>query len=434
MTENNSSEIHINNVTVRNKCKSVNSHSSFDLSEKDEEYRSLTSTASYELNRSYPDLYLKSNDDVEELRSRICQLEEKLIIAETEIENLLLENSSQAKIINNYKLKIDKLTHICTNTSSKKSEAKIKRKSLRRTKLDFKNTQQSPIQQTGIDKMPLEDTIIGPNLMYDGLPQQATLEGTTRLDATGSSTQRDIIVNKTRSNKLCLISDNNVNAILGIAENTFPNDKICHYCMPKAGIMKLLETLDKKLVNYTLNDHCIIFIGETDFLVSKNYAELVNYIKFRLEKILHTNIILCCPTFKLKSNTSLFNTRIESFNRLLLQSNQIFNFTYTFDTNKQLEYSYGMFSKLTGKVNNAAIKNVFMNLKNYLELFKPSDHEYTCRYNNCNMTHTYEDSVKCRVKPGTIPYYFSKMNTEQLSSKVVSNVSTGFNDTDLFRE
>lgn len=426
-------EVYTDNVTVRNKHTSVASNSSFDLSEKEEEYRSLTSTTSYELNRSYPDLHLNLNDDVKDLKSKICLLEEKLIIAETEIENLLLENHSQAKIITDYKLRIDKLTHICTTTSTKKSEAKIKRKCLIRTKLDFKETQQSPIQQTGINKMPSDDTILEPNMIQDDIPQRATLEGSTHSEAMDSMTQGNLVFKKAHLNKLCIISDNNVNDVLEIAKNTFPNDKICHYCMPKAGIIGLIATLDIKLINYTLNDYCIIFLGEADFLVSKNYAELVDYIKCKLEKILHTNIIVCCPTFKLKSNTTLFNTRIEAFNRLLHLSNQIFKFAYTFDTNKQLEYSYEMFHKYTGKVNNAAIKNVFGNLKNYLELFKLSDYEHSCSNDNFNMMQGNEDSEKCRFKPGTIPYYFNIMNTNQYSTKV-QNHSTVNNDTDFFRE
>lgn len=106
---------------------------------------------------------------------------------------------------------------------------------------------------------------------------------------------------------MCIISTNNVNNILENAENAFTNAKFCHYCLPNAGTVELLATLDRKVVNYTLKDYCIIFLGEKDFQASNKYEELVTHIKCKLEKITHTNVILCSPSFKLNYNT-IFST------------------------------------------------------------------------------------------------------------------------------
>lgn len=410
------------NVTLRNKTKLPTNNTSLEvtavLSDKDE-YESLASTSSTinDLNQSYPDLYFRPNDDVKELQNKISLLEEKLLIAETEIENLILENSSQLKQINDYKLKIDKLTHICTSTKQKTSSAKIKRKNLVRTKLNFKNVQQSPDDESVIKMPSVSNTIEeDPNVAYNEPPLQVTTEHhytTEQRDTLDKQSPCDSSIIEHNSRKLCLISDNNVNNILGIAETTFPAAKICHYCMPKAGIVELLETLEIKLINYSLHDYCIIFIGEQDFLVSNKYDELVNHIRYKLENIKHTNVILCSPNFKLKWNVNLFNTRIEAFNRLLYLSNQTYKYTYTFDTNRHLEYTHEMFSKYTGKVKNKAILNIFHELKSYIKLFQYEN-------NNCNdlnVIHSHECSTMSHLKPGTIPYYFKKMVNSAKTNK-----------------
>lgn len=52
-----------------------------------------------------------------------------------------------------------------------------------------------------------------------------------------------------------------------------------------------------------------------------------------------------------------------------------------FDTNKNLEYTYDMFSKYTGKVNNKAIAHIFQDLKKYIN-FLNTFYENSCNIEN----------------------------------------------------
>lgn len=418
----------IDNVTFRHKtCKTTflteNSFEALsELSENEDEHASFNSTTSYVMNRSYPELH-RPNDDIDELKSKICKLEENLKIAENEIERLLLENSTQAEQINDYKLTVNKLKHVCTSTFKKKPITKSKRNSLVRSKLDFLSTQESPNQKTELNKTSsspqtctkleycrdqklIDDTQKSPKLVSYLETEGATVSQ-VKQDLANYNHRKIIMGNINRTySKICIVSENNVNSILETAEHVFPNNKICHYCLPNAGVTELLSGLGLKLVNYTLKDYCIILLGERDFVVSKNYATLVNHIKCKLEKITHTNVILCSPNFKLNGSEMLFNNRIEAFNQLLYLSNKRFEYTYTFDTNKYLKYTYDMFFKFTGKVNNIGMGKIFHKLKNYihyLNIFYENNYmtEDTTHIQNCNKI--------SQGQPGTIPYYFKKL-------------------------
>lgn len=65
--------------------------------------------------------------------------------------------------------------------------------------------------------------------------------------------------------KLCLISSNKSNKLLSIAQNIYPDYRICHYLLPNCGLIKLTDNLDSKLKDYTMADYCVILIGADDF-------------------------------------------------------------------------------------------------------------------------------------------------------------------------
>uniref|UniRef100_A0A2A4JXQ3 Uncharacterized protein n=1 Tax=Heliothis virescens TaxID=7102 RepID=A0A2A4JXQ3_HELVI len=369
---------------------------------------------------------------IEEMVSEMNTLKSNLLSTQNEMDNLILENVELKKQITQLSQEIIILKQICRSPTSslRKSISSNKKNSVKRRLAD--NFQHSP----NTDKLNPDQQIERSQSSFsEDTFLEANVDESSKLptDDTSSNeivsaTQCLVSVNNLHRNKLCIISDNNENNILNFAENTFPNKIVCHYCMPKAGIIELLATLEVKLAYYTLDDFCIILLGERDFTVSKNYAYLVDYIKCKLEKLLHTNIVFCCPTFKLGWDTILFNSRIEAFNQLIYQSNRVFNYVYTFDTNRQLKYSYEMFSKYTGKINNSGMNKIFKNLKNYLELFEQPIHD-----DSYNLSHKQVHNFpSCRLKPGTIPYYFNKMNLLAASTKIEANCSTVINNSDFF--
>lgn len=205
--------------------------------------------------------------------------------------------------------------------------------------------------------------------------------------------------NETRRSKLCIISSNKKNKMLEIAEDIFPNYRICHYLTPNCGVKYLISDLYLKLKDYNMNDYCLIFVGEEDFRRTKNYVELTISIRETLSKLQHTNIILCAPTFKLNDYSIMFNSRIETFNSLMYLDACSYNYAYLFDSNYYLDYDFSMFNKSSSSVNNRGLANILHNLSlmiNELTLYND--------LNTCN------SSDKVTVLSHTVPGNVSDEN------------------------
>lgn len=165
-------------------------------------------------------------------------------------------------------------------------------------------------------------------------------------------------------NKLCVISSNKRNKILNIALNTLSDDfQICHYLTPNSGIEELFQNIHLKTATFTKDDYCVILIGEVDFMETRNYSDLVHVINVTLSKLLHTNFIVCLPTFKLKDTGAMYNSRIETFNNLLYLNNLRDEYSFVADSNMQLSFSYEMFHRVTGTINNTGIRRIFQGIK-----------------------------------------------------------------------
>lgn len=60
-----------------------------------------------------------------------------------------------------------------------------------------------------------------------------------------------------------ILSTNKKKQILSIAEQTLGNEyNIFHYLMTNCNISKLLEGIESKVKELTINDFCVILIGE----------------------------------------------------------------------------------------------------------------------------------------------------------------------------
>lgn len=160
--------------------------------------------------------------------------------------------------------------------------------------------------------------------------------------------------------KLCLIS-NHTNYMLQLIKKSFPGENACLYLTPGAGTQELFHGLQYKLRDFTLNDFCIINIGDKDFKRSVNYNNLICYIQNQLTLVQHTNIIICLPTFKINSYSNLYIKRVETFNNLLYANNLTYRYSYILDSNRNLSYDSDMFTKL-GNVNRLGFITIFNDL------------------------------------------------------------------------
>lgn len=112
-----------------------------------------------------------------------------------------------------------------------------------------------------------------------------------------------------------------------------------------------------------MDDFCIILIGETDFKSTKEYSSIILHMRKVLEKIQHTNVVLCMTTYRqCKSNVTLYNMRVENFNNLLYQDILTHEHAYFIDSNKNLTWDYKMYRQNTGSVNNYGMQIIFQDI------------------------------------------------------------------------
>lgn len=304
----------LENITFRrNRTESVLSEES-----------NISLTQQNETANSLPELSDDEVVEIQKLRKRIESLEAQLNLAHTEIEALSLQNNELKRCNDDLKTKKKKST--------------------------LKSNQSTPVKKGNTPK----------NKSKSG---QKYAEENTLLEEHKLEQKQD--------KKVCLLSTNKENNILAIAENYLgQHSKICHYLMPGSSLRELLTGIKEKLTGFTMNDFCIILIGEEEFRSTHDYFSIITYMRDILNEIRHTNIIVCLPTYKYGEWKDMYNWRVENFNNLLYLDVTTHEHAYLFDSNKKLRYDYTMFNRRSGKINNFGMRNVFNNLGNYMQTFQ----------------------------------------------------------------
>lgn len=208
--------------------------------------------------------------------------------------------------------------------------------------------------------------------------------------------------------KLCILSSNSRNLLLTNIEKVFNKDfEYCHYCISNCGVLKLLDGLQEKIIDFSYDDYCLIMIGEEDFITSKDYHTLVNQTRNILNQIKNTNLILCLPTFRYGYYSNLYNSRIEHFNQILYQDIVNHQYAYLIDSNQNLPYDYTVFSGYRGTINDKGSQIILTQARqviNYLEF----DIEYSTYKLTINVTdkHTQTDQNDVEVVNGPTQQLF----------------------------
>lgn len=348
------------NVPIKNSFESLSY--SIESDSEDENSSSMVNDKSDVLGRSCPELNtMIINNELVELREKVSVLESQLISAENEIGNVLAENFHLKEEISKYKIKFEQLTRLCltTNTNTAKKKKKKQRKPNKTlptlcSKRDSSASELSINQPSNLVK-DVNSDVHEPVIM----PPNENTKPEKGIQMTS--------VDDKKERKICVISNTlQIGELIAAQKETF-RGKICHYKKPGCGIEQLLQGLGNKVKDFTLNDYCIIFIGPSDFEVTNNYQQLVDIIRSELQKIQHTNIILCVPTFKYSGPCDMFNWRVESFNNYLFKDNNTHEYAFILDSNKNLEYSHAMFSIYSGKINKNGMKQIFKDLNDVIE-------------------------------------------------------------------
>lgn len=311
----------LDNITFRrNRTKLNTSNSS------DDDCESVHS--SNENTSNLPDISDDNLNEVQKLKERILALETELAIARKQIDALSLENKN---------LKRCNEDIVCENRSDNNTK---KYESAKSTDKNSKCNSEQEQRQNINDKLP---------------------------NATLGTTQR-----QKQQKKICILSTNTTNKILKIAKDRLKNySNLCHYIKPHTKLINLITDIKAKLTDFTLNDFCVILVGDEDFKTTNDYFTTISQVRHLLQEINNTNIIICLPTYRYGNHANMFNWRVESFNNLLYLDITTHEHAYILDSNNKLEYNYRMFRR-SGSINDYGMKVIFEALQNEIE----NIHEY----------------------------------------------------------
>lgn len=204
------------------------------------------------------------------------------------------------------------------------------------------------------------------DLLHQESPIEKSLDKHTSTSQTSntSSLRKNLEAETTKGRKnITIISTNSSrrsNSTLNAMVKCFNDYSICHMTTPGGGIHQILNNLQDRLRDYTMQDYCVMLIGDRDFQLIEDFdaAALVSEITSTLATIKNTNVIVCTPTYI--CGAPIYNYRVELFNTYLnrkLKSNDCAHF---FDSN--LYVTFDMFSYLTGKITNLGIVNILENV------------------------------------------------------------------------
>lgn len=359
------------NVTLRRKPTSTMSFSSPSDSIDTITDTSIPTTSDTLLNRSCPENSIHIWDEIEDLKSKILLLETKLESADNEIESLLNENYALKNIISKRDAKINTLTRICQSTPTSCSK-KV-------TMIPEKHRKRSPIQKIEIlsndstsSSIPIQDLETSPVEIKSKASLASNCHLPTNKSKVIQTQNKKTSATVVQQRRICLISANKYNKTKEIAMSNLQG-KICHYLMPNSGLKRLIEGIDTKLANFTMNDYCVILIGEEDFKTTTDYFELITCLRETLKKIYNTNILICLPTYKCCKFMDLFNWRVEIFNNLLYFDIMTHEYAFLIDSNRDLKYNNTMFSSRFGTLNNYGLNVIFRNVNCTMYEFKTPD-------------------------------------------------------------
>lgn len=313
---------------------------------------------------SIPDSLLDNyNDDdlVNELKEQINALKMQLMSAHQEIDDLHSENFRLKSDLQNALKTVETCKKICLTPGRKistPSSSTQKSKHCKLQSIALNNDSKASTNCFKQIKATMNKETQTFETTHTTLRENQNLTQTSYLSKV--ATKKTVGVSRSKvpkhKNKLAIISSRCTNGTLPIIEEVF-SDRFhyCHYLLHNVTTENLLRTVEDKLKDFTIQDYCLIFIGENDI---KN-SDILENMNNSLKNIMHTNIVICAPTYI--RGALIHNYRVELFNNLLsldIKNNQ---YAYFFDSNHSL--TLDMFSYNTGKINKYGWREIFSQIR-----------------------------------------------------------------------
>lgn len=407
-----------------------NSFASLSTSDENEDSSNEDSVLTSQLNRSFRLPKPVDSVVIAELLEKVSGLESQLGAANNEIQTLLSENYLLKEEIQSFKMKVDFLSKICKQTPSKDNH---KRKRTGRTLNKTAITSNMLSPNNSIMQYQSCDREIHDNVEYQQYTNRHKGHSTEKVKHNKPSEVSSKSSNTGRqqckeNRKICIISNDKRKKITQHARNTLEYSDVCHYAMPGGRIEDLLQNIEKKLDLFTLNDYCIVFLGELDFFTTKNYHYLIDYIRKQIEKVQHTNVILCLPLFKYGSYCDLYNARVDIFNNILYKNNKIYEYAFIFDSNRSIEYSMG--SKTRGYLKDNGMNLIFSDLNsNIIDI--DSYYEFTEFPNETKNKMNSQNKSICSIANNSVKN--DQQKSQSLTQRKISDYFFKTQQLDLFR-
>lgn len=352
-----------NNVTYRKPCRTSSLNDLSDMTSNSEK------TLFDATMMSIPDSLHDDTDIIKDLSERVKTLAAQLQTAHQEIENLNSENFRLKTDLQNMLKTVNTYKKVCSTPERKSPKTPVsarKRKTVSTNVLKTlhnnctDNPSQSPrdcAQKLTTTHDKETQTISFSNTQtVNKPPKECTSLINTDKKSPFSELENNIDAKRKQKKKLCILSSYKSKWSLSLTEDVFSDYfHFCNYVTQNGTIKELLRNIENKLKDFTLNDYCIIFIGENDIKTESNHIEVIKILRESIKNVTHTNIIISLPTYI--AGAPIYNFKIEMFNNLLHLDIQNNNYAYLFDSNRDI--SMEMLSQTTGKINKLGMKNIY---------------------------------------------------------------------------
>lgn len=381
-----------------------------------------------ELRRSLPDLSTRINeDDILGLKKRNEIIEQKLESAHLEIDNLVLEKNKLLRIISEQEVKINNLLRICSTSTTKSpkkvvlNDSKKERATESVEKFRLKDTIPT-IQPDDNNSMEKESINVNNTATNINVKPQKNIFNKDKVELKPTYAGRNIYIFGTQQSKGLALS------LLDSRANTrYENYKIKATTKPNASSVEVLKGCYDIVTNKY--DKMILCVGEND----ENPVEMLTNLHSVIRKHCNCSIIVLNIRKNIFLNIDLLNLKLND-----LCSN---NNNCVFVDVKNLKMSEICY-KINLAIDTIDYKQKYLNFKELKKLinterqskqraivYQPGTIPYYFKKietHNINCVTVVGDSLKSsqnNYKPGTIPYYFKVM-----SKKSSNNLNTKNND------
>ncbi|KAF9406832.1 hypothetical protein HW555_012929 [Spodoptera exigua] len=345
---------------------------------------------------SIPDSLNDDSDTINNLIEQNKKLTVELLSAHQEIENLNNENFRLKSDLQEMIRKSNTCNKICSTPSKKCVTPTHKQKIL-----NLNRDISTDIFERADSKYDKEtQTTNTSNQTQNILASEYAHHISTSVNNQNSSTKeqnKNICMKTKERNKLCIISSEKIRGSLSVTEDVFSNHfDFCHYIMPNCNVKQITSDIEQKLKGFTIKDYCLLFIGQNDVRFESEHINAINALKESLQKIKHTNVVICAPTYI--RGAPIYNFKAEMFGKLLRLDLLNNDYAYLFDTNYDL--SLEMFSNTTGKINKDGLRNIYNRIMdNILIDLSLLDKKYIGQANaniKHKVTNSHQQTINCK--------------------------------------